>query len=86
MVVLVVLEVPGPEIRILPEISSPKPPRDLAKLVVWVVLVLVLVVLVVVLVVLAALVVLVVLEVPGPEIRILRKNSSPEPAGNRRKT
>ena len=28
------------------------------------------------------LVVLVVLEVPGPEIRILREISSPEPAGN----
>ena len=32
------------------------------------------------------LVVLVVLEVPGPEIRILREISSPELAGNRRKT
>ena len=32
------------------------------------------------------LVVLVVLELPGPEIRILQEISSPELAGNRRKT
>ena len=39
-----------------------------------------------VLVVPVVLVVLVVFEVPGPEIRILQEISSPELAGNRRKT